>query len=412
MNSVLGRAHHGGARLLEAAQWLTRLREQQDISSTDLGAWQEFMSSRENRDALERIHRVARTAACMIHPPLPSAAELAEDRYDGSVSVRRWRAREAGPVTQSFYAVRRRARPLRWLVGIAAVAAGTLAAVGLWLNASTAPGFHQVFQTAAGEQRNLTLSDGSTLFLGAETAVDIRFTAALRSIHLDHGEALFVVAHSPKRPFVVFAGRRTVTALGTEFNIWRNLDLTTVTVAQGTIEVDAIKTPSPDGATAALLHGTARMVKGQAMTYSEDGTSSDVEAADVSAAIAWREGQLVYRHVPLRYVVADVNRYFKEQFLINDLAVGELPFTGAVLQTQSAAEFAQALESVFPLEAVHLKDGRVLLRLRHAVVAKPPVGNSQTDQYPADASIPRADERARGSQREAQFAAEGRNALL
>jgi transmembrane sensor len=76
-------------------------------------------------------------------------------------------------------------------------------------------------KTAVGEQRNMTLADGSTLMINTDTALDIRFTATHRLIHLYHGEILVETGREPGpyRPFKVVCAHGELTALGTRFGV-------------------------------------------------------------------------------------------------------------------------------------------------------------------------------------------------
>jgi len=56
------------------------------------------------------------------------------------------------------------------------------------------------FETTTGEQRFLTLTDGSTVNLNSRSAIEIRFTSAERGVVLTKGEALFHVAKNTGRP--------------------------------------------------------------------------------------------------------------------------------------------------------------------------------------------------------------------
>ncbi|MEJ1962448.1 MAG: FecR domain-containing protein [Gammaproteobacteria bacterium] len=70
--------------------------------------------------------------------------------------------------------------------------------------------------TDVGEQRTLTLADGTRIYLNTDTRVVVRYDEHVRRVELKSGEALFEVAHRPDQPFVVVAGDRTITALGTD----------------------------------------------------------------------------------------------------------------------------------------------------------------------------------------------------
>ena len=60
------------------------------------------------------------------------------------------------------------------------------------------------YVTTLGEQRSITLSDGSIIYLNTLTNVDIDYTPRFRNIVLHNGEAIFKVAHNPGKPFRVW----------------------------------------------------------------------------------------------------------------------------------------------------------------------------------------------------------------
>src|SRR5947209_3857903 len=94
-----------------------------------------------------------------------------------------------------------------------------------------------VYATAAGEQRECLLKDGSVVTLGAASSLTVTFTQARRVAVLDRGEARFRVQHDPWRPFTVFAGLGSVTAVGTVFDVRRYSSRVFVTVSEGVVEV-------------------------------------------------------------------------------------------------------------------------------------------------------------------------------
>ena len=72
----------------------------------------------------------------------------------------------------------------------------------------------------AGQTVNLTLSDGTNIWLNARTTLKYPsvFTGNRREIILD-GEGYFDVAHDARKPFTVHAGGYDILALGTQFNV-------------------------------------------------------------------------------------------------------------------------------------------------------------------------------------------------
>src|SRR3546814_11445478 len=59
------------------------------------------------------------------------------------------------------------------------------------------------YATDLGEQRTERLPDGTRIILNTQTAVEVRYSRQRREIALQHGEAMFEVAHDAARPFVV-----------------------------------------------------------------------------------------------------------------------------------------------------------------------------------------------------------------
>ena len=72
----------------------------------------------------------------------------------------------------------------------------------------------------AGQRANLTLPDGTNVWLNArsEMRYPAVFTGNKREITLD-GEAYFEVTHNEDKPFVVQTNKCNVEVLGTKFNV-------------------------------------------------------------------------------------------------------------------------------------------------------------------------------------------------
>ena len=137
-------------------------------------------------------------------------------------------------------------RPLlsRWRP--AAMAAGLALAVGLGsLVATQQLGGRRVYATELGGHATVPLADGSKIELNTDTKLRAALAEEQRTVWLDRGEAYFEVSKDPNRPFVVMAGDRKVTVLGTKFSVRRDGDRVSVAVAEGKVRVDPVHaTPS------------------------------------------------------------------------------------------------------------------------------------------------------------------------
>ena len=64
-------------------------------------------------------------------------------------------------------------------------------------------------RTGTGEQKRVTLADGSVVELNTRTSLSVHFTATQRRLDLIDGEACFSVASDTQRPFIVAAAKGT-----------------------------------------------------------------------------------------------------------------------------------------------------------------------------------------------------------
>jgi transmembrane sensor len=150
----------------------------------------------------------------------------------------------SGPQRQSSVDRPPRAVRRRWLGLVASVTIGA----GTWL---TYMGWHHDpdFKTAIGEQRSISLSDGSVFFLNTNSEVRARWTATERHIDLIRGEARFQVAKDAARPFLVFTRDATVRAVGTIFNVRSDQSDTEVAVIEGRVKVSALRQVADESST-------------------------------------------------------------------------------------------------------------------------------------------------------------------
>lgn len=203
----------------------------------------------------------------------------------------------------------------RWFApaALAALAASVLFAVTLgpqWLHM---PAEHPVaalpmVQTAAAEQRLVTLPDGSTALLGPASALATDYGTGERRVRLERGVAIFTAAPrqgAEKRPFVVAAGGGVIRALGTRFQVEFASDGVEVAVLEHAVEV--ARTATPDV--------TTRLQAGETVRYGEAGVGT-IRRTDVAIVTAWQQGQLVFNEQPLGEVVVWLNRYRGDRLVL------------------------------------------------------------------------------------------------
>ena len=214
------------------------------------------------------------------------------------------------------------------------------------------------FRTAIGERSNITLSDGSSVVLNTNSRIEVRFTPEQRSVRLLAGQAWFQVAKNPNRPFVVEAGNRRVTALGTAFDVRLNdHDSVQVTLAEGKVSVEPILSPL-----ARLINPPPvpeLLIAGEALIVSED-APVEKRKADVSKVVSWRQGQVVFDNDTLEAAIAEINRYSATRIELADPALGQLRVSG-VFKAGHSESFVETVTGHYPLQIASREESRILL---------------------------------------------------
>jgi transmembrane sensor len=348
--------------LRAAAEWSVELASE-DIAPSRIAQWQQWLAADEShRDAFDRIQATLRSVdrSGAENIPLPSAAEMAGDAYDGSIPVAAWRARLSRRAAElesrrhawmgALYTQRR-----RLLVGLAAsvVAAVAVATAYRVIRSTPLEPTATIVQTRTGENREVHLADGSIINVGAGTMLQVTLDHKERSVTLERGEAFFRVAKDPARPFTVEVGDATVAAVGTAFNIRRAAERVVVAVAEGIVKVDAL-------AAKGELATEARLGVGEQLSINISDGSTSMQVVDADDIAIWRDGLLQYRDEPLPSVIADVARYAGYDIVIGDAAVAELRVTGTVF-SNDVDSWLLGLEAALPVRAVRAANGAVRL---------------------------------------------------
>jgi transmembrane sensor len=238
------------------------------------------------------------------------------------------------------------ARPRRSVLVSLLVAGFACAGVLIWLLMDRMV----VYSTAPGERRTLTLTDGSTVELNARSRIRVAYSSTGRDVDLLEGQALFKVARSPSRPFVVHSGDSSVRAVGTQFDVNRSHGAMIVTVVEGRVAVTNGRQLDRQNGVASPTAGPA----GSAEVFVEAGervvararTLNTPEPVNASAATAWTEGKLVLESVPLRQVLEEFNRYLPRPLVVDDAQLLDTRISGVFSVTESP-QFVEFLHQRF-----------------------------------------------------------------
>lgn len=205
-----------------------------------------------------------------------------------------------------------------------AAAAITLLAIGGWafwinqqktaiLDAGSVATFNQ-------QVKQITLKDGSTITLNANSSVKYKVTKNSRNIELQ-GMAHFEVAKNPNAPFVIRSGQNQVTVLGTGFDVrsYAKKPLQ-VTVNHGKVRVEKLAKNSNTMLESAILTKGMRVTENPAPSTKSEQYFT-VESNVNLKSVSWSNGSLDFDNAPL----ADVIDAVEERYNVQIEVLGNAP---------------------------------------------------------------------------------------
>ena len=177
--------------------------------------------------------------------------------------------------------------------------------------------------TPVGGRSVVPMPDGSRIELNTATRLRAAINRQHREVWLDRGEAYFEVAHSPDHPFLVHAGRRTITVLGTKFSVRRAGDDVIVAVVEGRVRIDG--GPEPEQTlSSTVTSGDIAIARDTSMLV----TAGRPE--DVAGMLSWRGGMLDLGKATLADAAAEFNRYNRTKIIVDGTDVGQLRLGGRI----------------------------------------------------------------------------------
>ncbi|MEM7003737.1 MAG: FecR family protein [Pseudomonadota bacterium] len=214
----------------------------------------------------------------------------------------------------------------------------------------------QTYTTAKGEQRLVHLEDGSTIFLNTASSVRVKHFNQSRQVELLDGEAFFDITSDPSRPFLVRAAATQIEVVGTAFAVRYGaapipeapLD---VMVTEGKVLVEAEH-----------LNSKVLMQAGETVHVPAAGAGSrNLQIVELQPeALAWRNGELVFRDVPLREMLAEISRYVPQQMMLMDDNLGEQRVS-AVFSISDQDAILETLKTSFNISWKSVSDELILI---------------------------------------------------
>ena len=189
----------------------------------------------------------------------------------------------------------------------------------------------------AGQTTNLTLSDGSEIWLNAcsKLVYPEKFTSKTREIQLE-GEGLFNVKSNKKKPFIVKTGLIDVVATGTQFNVSAYPDDKWVSTAliEGVVKLQS-----------EINNQGFELKSGQIAIYDKKEQHIIAKNIDTDRLISWTRGEYHFDATSLEDITKSLERYFQIVFEFEDEALKQRKFTGTFYHTQSIETIMRVIET-------------------------------------------------------------------
>lgn len=228
------------------------------------------------------------------------------------------------------------------------------------------------YVTRIGEQKQVTLPDGSEITLNTGTLMLVEMTESGRRVILERGEAYFDVARDSERPFTVELERQAVTVLGTQFNIRVTPEEFTLALVEGSValhpDYESVIRDAPllevstERAETVNASRQYRIAAGTVVNYNYDSASMTAYADEkIDKRQSWRVGVLRFDSVPLKELIQELNRYSAKKILIEDTDIMDLKVY-ATVRVDRLDLALNDLEYTLPVEVVQHFDRVVIKR--------------------------------------------------
>lgn len=226
--------------------------------------------------------------------------------------------------------------------------------------------------TSNGGMYQITLPDGTKVWLNA--ASSLKFPAIFFSTHRRvelTGEAYFEVAkvkHLSKRvPFIVASEGQEIEVLGTHFNVtaYRNDGAVKTTLLEGSVRVNPLfkKDKLSAGVDPSSLDPLEIEVNkkpalhdvilkpNQVATLTSTGIA--VKTVDAEEAVAWKNGEYIYRNTSLEEIMRTVSRWYDVEVVYQHKPTNNANLGGVISR---AAKISEVLKMLEVTANVHFKN--------------------------------------------------------
>jgi transmembrane sensor len=177
-----------------------------------------------------------------------------------------------------------------------------------------------------GKRFELKLSDGTHIYLNAGTSLKypVKFLKGKKRQVFLNGEAFFDVTKDANHPFIVNMNNVGIKVFGTKFN------------ASSYPESESINTVLVEGSVSIFNNNkvynekTASILNpGYIASWNKFNKKVSIEKADIEMHTAWIDGRILFRHLPFKNIIKQLERHYDVTIMNNNKKLDEEFFTAS-----------------------------------------------------------------------------------
>jgi transmembrane sensor len=177
-----------------------------------------------------------------------------------------------------------------------------------------------------GKRFELKLSDGTHIYLNAGTSLKypVKFLKGeKRQVYLN-GEAFFNVTKDTNHPFIVNMNNVGIKVFGTKFNAssYPESESINTVLVEGSVSIFN-NNSEYDAKTASILN------PGYIASWNKFNKKVSIEKTDIAMHTAWIDGRILFRHLPFKNIIKQLERHYDVTIMNNNKKLDEEFFTAS-----------------------------------------------------------------------------------
>lgn len=209
--------------------------------------------------------------------------------------------------------------------------------------AKNVPVKYNTLTVPRGGEYQLVLSDGTKIWMNAESSLryPVSFSGK-REVTLS-GEAYFEVAKDATHPFIIHVENNAIEVLGTKFNVsaYPENNMYT-TLAQGSVKVSNNE-------------GSITLTPNQQAIIQPEGGIS-VQQVDASLYTSWTTGTFEFKQTRLKDIAAQLSRWYNVNFQFASKELGQKNFAGVIFRNEELSLAIEIIEDVSDVKFIRSGD--------------------------------------------------------